>query len=216
MAVKFEDRPIEQVREETIDQLVMNYSHGIISAQAFERRLDQAMDATDNQLLAELVSDLELETDTTYTSMKEQQFAPHYGEGRVEPTEKVISILSSNERSGHWTVPREITVYSLLGSVELDFSDAVFQHPSVTIKLIGALSSVELFVPEEVTTSSNVFNILGSVENKVSASGRMRQAPHIEVVGTQILGSIEVKVRRTMREKFLSFANSVKSAFNSN
>ena len=45
MTVILEDRPIEQVREETIDQLIFNYSHGVISAEAFERRLDQAMNS---------------------------------------------------------------------------------------------------------------------------------------------------------------------------
>ena len=43
MSVVLEDRPIEQVREEVIDNLIYNYSHGVISAEAFERRLDKAM-----------------------------------------------------------------------------------------------------------------------------------------------------------------------------
>ncbi|WP_300321914.1 hypothetical protein [Idiomarina sp.] len=76
----------------------------------------------------------------------------------------MVSILSSNERTGVWTVPREITVYDFLGSVELDFTDAVFQHPDVTIK---------------------------------------------------VLGSVEVKVKRTIKEKFVAFANSLKGTFQS-
>ena len=215
MSVKFEDRPIEKVREETIDQLVMNYSHGELSAEAFERRLDQAMDATAHSQLAELVEDLELRPDTSYDSMKEQQFSPHYGEGRVLPTENVVSILSSNERCGVWTGPREITIYSLLGSVELDFTDAVFQHPDVTIKIIGGLSSLEIFVPEEITISTNVFSILGSTENKAPSMGNLKQAPHIRIEGFQVLGSVEVKVKRTIKEKFVAFANSLKGTFQS-
>ena len=43
MAVILEDRPIETLREEVIDTLIYNYSHGVISNEAFERRLDQAM-----------------------------------------------------------------------------------------------------------------------------------------------------------------------------
>ncbi len=38
MAVNIEDRPINKVREEVIDQLIMNYSHGELSHEAFERR----------------------------------------------------------------------------------------------------------------------------------------------------------------------------------
>ena len=40
MTVKLEDRPLEQVKEEVIDVLVYNYSHSVISSEAFERRLD--------------------------------------------------------------------------------------------------------------------------------------------------------------------------------
>ena len=58
--VKVEDRPFDQVRQEAIDQLIMNYSHGVISAEAFERRLDVASDATSFQELIDVVSDLSL------------------------------------------------------------------------------------------------------------------------------------------------------------
>jgi predicted membrane protein len=114
-----------------------------------------------------------------------------------------------------WTVPREITIYSLLGSVELDFTDAVFQHPDVTIKIIGGLSSLEVFVPEEITISTNVFSVLGSTENKAPSMGNLKQAPHIRIEGFQLLGSVEVKVKRTIKEKFVAFANSLKGTFQS-
>ena len=38
MSVAIQDRPIESVRQEVIDQLIMNYSHGEISLEAFESR----------------------------------------------------------------------------------------------------------------------------------------------------------------------------------
>ena len=63
MSVKIEDRPIEQVREQVIDQLIYNYSHGVISVEAFERRLDDAMAASDNKALMDLVEELTLNTD---------------------------------------------------------------------------------------------------------------------------------------------------------
>ncbi|HAS22622.1 MAG TPA: hypothetical protein DCR51_05665, partial [Idiomarina loihiensis] len=110
---------------------------------------------------------------------------------------------------------REITIYSLLGSVELDFTDAVFQHPDVTIKIIGGLSSLEVFVPEEITISTNVFSVLGSTENKAPSMGNLKQAPHIRIEGFQLLGSVEVKVKRTIKEKFVAFANSLKGTFQS-
>jgi len=45
MSVAPQDRPIDALREETVDQLIMNYGHGKLSRAAFERRLDEALDA---------------------------------------------------------------------------------------------------------------------------------------------------------------------------
>lgn len=133
MPVKVEDRPIEQVREQVIDQLIYNYSHGVISAEAFERRLDQVMEATDNAVLIELVSDLELTTDTQYQSEKRAQFTPNYSNQSQNDKLHLKSIMGSNERSGQWVVPKEIHLTNLLGSIELDFTDAIFQHQHITL-----------------------------------------------------------------------------------
>ena len=45
MPVPPQDRPLTAVREETIDRLIVNYGHGKLSLEAFERRLDEALDA---------------------------------------------------------------------------------------------------------------------------------------------------------------------------
>ena len=63
MPVKIEDRPIKGIREEVIDQLVMNYAHQEITLEAFENRLDLAMDTEDRSVLLEQVADLDLTTD---------------------------------------------------------------------------------------------------------------------------------------------------------
>src|SRR5690554_1975293 len=78
MSVKLEDRPIEQVREETVDKLIINYSHAIISAEAFERRLDDAMKSESHQQLIDLVADLPLEADESYDAKKERSFSLNY------------------------------------------------------------------------------------------------------------------------------------------
>ena len=78
MAVILEDRPIETLREEVIDTLIYNYSHGVISNEAFERRLDQAMASQNHQEIVDLAGDLEKNTDSEFTSQKERQFNINY------------------------------------------------------------------------------------------------------------------------------------------
>ena len=79
MPVILEDRPIKKVREEVIDQLIFNYSHGEISNEAFERRLDQAMASQVHQEIVDLVADLELKADAGYSEQKDTQFNVNYG-----------------------------------------------------------------------------------------------------------------------------------------
>ena len=70
MSVKIEDRPIKGIREEVIDQLGMNYAHKEITLEAFEKRLDLAMDTEDRSVLLDQVADLDLTTDNQYEKTK--------------------------------------------------------------------------------------------------------------------------------------------------
>lgn len=213
MSVKIEDRPIEQVREQVIDQLIYNYSHGVISAEAFERRLDSAMEATENTVLLNLVEDLTLTTDTQYSAQKQTQFAPNYSAQQADEENLTLrSILGSSERSGQWVVPKDIYIQNYMGSIVLDFTDAIFAHQHVTVHVNCIFGSEEIYVPEHVNVVSKMFCILGSFENK-TVSLNKRQGPTINLEGKTVLGSVEVKVKRTIKEKFVSFANDLKAQF---
>jgi predicted membrane protein len=212
MSVILEDRPIEQVREETIDQLIFNYSHGVISSEAFERRLDQAMNSESHQEIVDLVADLSLKANTTYNDKKEHQFTPSYSNADSDDNLNLKSILGNIERSGQWYVPKVITVNSILGEAMLDFTDAVFQHQNVTIKLNCILGSSKIYVPENINIVCKTFAIASSIENKAPSMAN-RQAPIITIEGKVVLGSLNVSIKTTIREKFIAFANNLKAAF---
>lgn len=213
--VKIEDRPFDQVRQEAIDQLIMNYSHGIISAEAFERRLDVASDAKNVQELIDVVADLTLQPDSQYQQQRERSFSPRYQAGNDTRNEKIICVLSSNQHSGQWLVPAEIRIVSVLGSVELDFSEAIFQHQHIVIRVNNWIGSLTILVPEQVNVVSNMFNIIGSTDNRAPSMGD-RQAPQIVIEGYSILGSLDVKLKKTMKEKFSAFADQCRAVFGFN
>ncbi len=213
--VKIEDRPFDQVREEAIDQLIMNYSHGVISAEAFERRLDIASDAKTHQQLIDVVADLTLAPDKQYQQQRERSFSPRYQAGNDTRNENIISILSSNQHSGQWLVPAEIRIISVLGSIELDFSEAIFQHQQIVIRVNNWIGSLTILVPEQVNVVSNMFNIIGSTDNRAPCMGD-RQAPQIIIEGYSVLGSLDVKLKKTMKEKFSAFADQCRAAFGLN
>lgn len=213
--VKIEDRPFDQVRQEAIDQLIMNYSHGILSAEAFERRLDIASDAKSYQELVDVVADLSLLPDAKYQQQRERSFSPRYQAGNDTRNERILCVLSSNEHSGQWLVPAEITVINVLGSVELDFSEAIFQHQHIVIRVNNWIGSLNILVPEQVNVVSNMFNIIGSTKNRAASMGD-RQAPQIVIEGYSVLGSLDVNLKRTMKEKFSAFADQFRAMFGLN
>lgn len=218
--VKLEDRPIAQVREEVIDQLIMNYSHGVISEQAFERRLDIATNSDEHRLLAEQVADLTLLPDAKYRAMWAQSFSstakpqPKAERGaNAADSDRLVSVLSSDERSGPWRVPQQLTIINALSSVELDFSDAVFDQPQVTLYTRNWLGSIDIKVPEHVAVLSDINNIASSSSNSVSTDRAGAHKTHfIRIEGYSVLGSVSISIKRSLTERFTDFANSVRTA----
>ncbi|WP_417680899.1 LiaF domain-containing protein [Pseudidiomarina aquimaris] len=210
MSVKLEDRPIEQVREETIDKLIVNYSHEVISKEAFERRLDEAMATTVHQELIDLVADLPMAADADYQQQKQASFGSDSAVSSQD--EKLVSILSSNNRKGPWVVPARLKVIDVLGSITLDLSEAHFSQPNTEIEINSVLGSLSILVPENVAVISRASHILGSSDD-YSPVREVATTNTITVTGWSVLGSVDVSVKRNMRERWLSFANSMREAF---
>lgn len=210
MPVKLEDRPTDAVREEVVDQLIMNYSHGVISLEAFERRLDQAMASNDNVQLKALVEDLDMQVDEGYLDSKKQDLGIDYGKAYEEEEEDVMfSILGDKKRSGPWLVGKEIQVYSILSDTTLDFSEAKFTSPTVRIKTVNVLADMKIKVPEHVNVVSKAYCIIGSINNKASNNVKPG-APTIYIEGYSVLADLKISVKREAKEKWMQFAEALK------
>jgi len=213
MSVNLEDRPIENVRTEVIDQLIMNYSHGELSYQAFERRLDQAMVATKNAELEALITDLPLTVDKNYQQSKQQKLNANYSEHAIaDEYDSFISIFSGNERTGKWLVSKEITMISIFSGASLDFTEAQFTQPVTRIKVFSLFSGDGIYVPENINIVSKAFCVFGSIDNKVNTYSNS-DAPTVIIEGISVFSSLTIEIKRTLKEKFIELANSLKGIF---
>ena len=154
MSVKIEDRPTETVREEVIDQLVMNYSHGKLSYEAFERRLDQAMESNSNEVISALAEDLDLVVDKEYVEKKKQDFFFSCDNEETESVEHLVNIFGGSNRSGAWKVAKEIRSVSIFGGSSIDFSDVKFSKKEVKVKVFCLFGGDNIYVPEHVNVIS--------------------------------------------------------------
>ena len=209
MPVKIEDRPIESVREEVVDQLIMNYAHGELSLEAFERRLDQAMSSACNKELASLTEDLSLNVDKAYVDTKKKDMGMQYALTPGKDKEKIVSILGSNKRTGPWTVARELEVLSVLGDAKLDFSEARFTHQHTHIKITSVLAGDKIYVPENVNVITDTFSVFGGIKNNAPSQGHP-DAPTLHIEVRSFLSDIKIEVKRALKDKWVAFAEAMK------
>jgi len=213
MPVNIEDRPLKNIREEVIDQLVMNYAHQEITLEAFEKRLDMAMDTADRSVLMEQVADLDLKTDNQYQKTKAEKLSKNQNYFDDDNHEKITRILSSSVQNGPWVTGEKISVTSILSDFTLDFTDAIFNFPVVHINMFSLLTHDTIYVPEGVRVVCKTSNFMSSVNSKVFGSTD-ENAQTIVIHGKTILSAMDIKIRVTMKEKWLNFADGVKELFN--
>ncbi len=212
MAIKIEDRPTETVREEVIDQLIMNYSHGVLSYEAFERRLDQAMETNDNKLLISLVEDLELHVDKEYVETKKKDLGFSFTPGDTEELDYLINIFSGSSRSGAWKIAKEIRAFSIFSGGDIDLTQAQFTQPVHRIKIFSLFSGDTIYVPEHINVVTKAFCIFGGIDNSAPSTNNPN-APTLIIEGLSIFSGVNIELKRTIKERFVEFADQLKKMF---
>ncbi len=216
MPIKIEDRPISALREEVIDQLIMNYGHGKLSLEAFERRLDSAMESNDPHALSALTEDLDLNVDQDYVALKKQQMSDKSkldkdtDYGHEKESDYLVNIFGGSSRSGVWTVAKETNVINIFGGGDIDLTDARFSHKTIYIKVFSLFGGSDIFVPENINVSVKAFCIFGGVENRASSICDA-SAPTVVIDGIAIFSGINIKVKRSIKEKLMRFADGIKN-----
>ncbi len=173
MPVTPQDRPLDALREETVDQLIMNYGHGKLSREAFERRLDEALDTKSHERLVELTKDLDLRADRQYTAQKKAELGIRVdasAANRVDDAEHIINVFAGNNRRGAWDVPRAIRIFNLFGGAELDFTDARFAAETTYITVFCLFGGVNIRVRDGMRTISKAICIFGGVDNRAGST----------------------------------------------
>ncbi|GAA4659541.1 hypothetical protein GCM10023347_08670 [Streptomyces chumphonensis] len=96
-------------------------------------------------------------------------------------------------QTGHWEVPRRISAHSRMGSVKIDFSQAVCRVPEVALEVKAGMGDVTIVVPHGWSVRTHgVRAHVGSVRNK-AVEPPAPGAPTLEVTGSLALGEVLVR-----------------------
>ncbi|WP_406725722.1 DUF1707 domain-containing protein [Streptomyces sp. GD-15H] len=120
---------------------------------------------------------------------------PTAGAIPMDPDENVVAVFSSATRKGRWRAGRRIHVYAVFGNVEIDLSEALFDHQQVVIKAFSVFGNVEVRVPQNVSLRGMGGGVLGNFE-VASLDAEDPEAPVIYVDGWAVLGNVEARPKR--------------------
>lgn len=212
MPVAPQDRPLQVLRQEAVDRLIMNYGHGKLSLEAFERRLDAVLDADSHAVLISLTEDLDLVPDEPFAEKRGELAVRTDGDG--SNVEHLVHIFGGTKRRGAWNVAREIRMINVFGGGDLDFSEARFSSRTTHVKLFCLFGGATLQVPEGMNTVSKAVCIFGGVDNRTPPNGGV-DAPTLVVEGLMLFGGAEIKVKKTFKKRCMELADTLKGLFGS-
>lgn len=174
-------------REKVVALLRDAASDGRLTMEEHSERVDSAYAARTLGELKDLTRDL---------------VRPDAQTGRVSPSadglpdveaRPLVAIFGEDKREGRWVVPARQQATAFLGSIKLDFREALLQQRHIVIQATAVLGSIELLVPEGVEVRfTGGPAILGGKENKVRADPGP-DAPVIEVQTFCLLGGVSAK-----------------------
>ena len=184
-------------REHVVLALRQQYAEGRLQPQELQERMAMARAARTFADLDVLVADLPIlapSSELTRPSGPRVE-VPRAGEVGADPDHRLTLTagVSSHVRRGIWTVPAYLRLNVGLGTVKLDFQQAICPHPVVDIAVLGGLGTVVLVVPVGWgATTDRVGKGIGSVSNRVDEVPQPGR-PLLVLHGSSAAGSVRVR-----------------------
>jgi hypothetical protein len=192
---EFDKTPIGQVREFVIDQLKINYAHDNLVENEFESRLVKANEVDQKQELLALVSDLPRLEENGSKELALGASGVTINRGSVRETDNMVAVLGGTTRKGLWKPARSTRIVSILGSTDLDFTEAEMPPGVMEIEIFSLLGGADIKVPPGIRVETDVIPVLGGVDNKTE-SPTDPNSPTIRIRGFAILGGVDIKTKK--------------------
>lgn len=207
-----EGRPSKVVREQVIEKLTLNYAHNNLDDEDFEDRLSRATHSESTDELLMLVRDLPDINDTPAASSKTRGGEVALNDGNVRDEGALVAVLGGSSRKGVWQPPRHLRVFSMMGGVELDFTEAEMPPGTTEVTVFTVMGGVDITVPPGLNVDVSGIPLMGGFDDR-SAGMVDPNAPTLKVRGVAIMAGVDVKLprkfrkmlkeRRRARERFL-------------
>ncbi|WP_020580295.1 DUF1707 SHOCT-like domain-containing protein [Actinopolymorpha alba] len=175
-------------RDHTAEILREAAAEGRIDLGELEVRLERTFAAKTYAELAPLTADLPLGDGADSRSPAARPGSGYHPLTQPGPNE-INAVLSEQNVTGRWLVPRRLTARALIGQVTLDLTEADIPHEVILDVQVG-LGQLTLIVPDDIAVEfEHGTTVLGERKNK--SHGRPGPGtPLIRVRGIVIVGEL--------------------------
>lgn len=188
-------------RDRVSDILSDALAEGRITSDEHSERLDRVYEARTIGELEPIVRDLPA---TAYPHPGSLQ-APHpyaapSGPPPSDEPERLIAVFGGASRKGRWRVGRLTHAFAMFGGIDIDLTEAVFEHREITVRAIAVWGGVDIKVPENVTLRGDGTGVFGGFDVKAYEAPDAG-APVVVVRGVAVFGGVDAKAQRGKRLK---------------
>ncbi len=183
-------------RERTAELLREAAGRGQLDVEELDERLARAFAARTRAELATLSADV------VHDDAQAPPAAIRPGEGGER---WVVSVLSGNDRRGHWWVGPRVRVVNVMGGAELDLSEAELSGPTTEITVVSIMGGSEIRVPAGARVEVTRIGLMGGNDVKLGPQRPAADAPLIRLRLFALMGGNEVRrgPRRSRAERRL-------------
>jgi hypothetical protein len=159
--------------------------------------LDQRLEAT---YAARTYADLvPITHDLPVPTSSPQPAARHPSPVVPGPTaQRHVAILGGFDRKGVWVVPRELSIFAMMGGADLDLREAKFAAPEVTITVNCFMGGAQITVGPHVNVVMEGTGIMGGYSGPGSRVPAEidDSSPTVRVRGVAVWGGVSVERKR--------------------
>lgn len=182
-------------RDLCLEVLNTAYADGRITAQEHAERIDAAARARIFDDLIPLTRDLVAEgpargSELNTTTARRGPVVEH-NPNRTEP-DNMVALLGDHSRNGHWRVRNKLQTYVLMGDIDLDFTEAVFESDTIEIEGVVTFGDLNIRVPDGVNVQLRTSNVIGDAKTK-GVSDASTPGPTILIKTVVICGDVTVR-----------------------
>jgi hypothetical protein len=199
-------------RERVAELLRDAAGHGRISLDELEERLEAVYAARTYGELVPITRDLpgrkSMPRPEPEPEEDVQDAVPAVRPGRLvvgaQPTinrSPILGILSGPGRQGRWVVPRKMNIFSIMGGVDIDLTEATFESGTTRIRAHTFLGGVRIHAPEDLNVQVHGIGVLGGYNEGKNEGVVAPDAPVIKVSGISFLGGVEIRRVKRGRKK---------------